>query len=127
MRTLQLSDFSDLKLGVLNGDLLYVQHTCPVCGDNASGCDHGPATMIAHLQAQQPDTARTNVVAARPDSVFANPNRTFDLMIGQLDRMLSEFLHVVRTTDFDEPDRQTLKHHADDLIGVGKAALEALT
>lgn len=48
-----------------------------------------------------------------------------DLMIGRLDRLLSEFLLAARMPQ-DEPDRQTLKHHAEDLIGVGRAALEAL-
>jgi hypothetical protein len=47
-------------------------------------------------------------------------------MIGRLDRILSEFLiEAARAAraDLDEADRQTLKHHADDLIGVGKKAL----
>lgn len=43
----------------------------------------------------------------------------FDLVIGRLDRCLSEFLGLYEA-DLDEADRQTLKHHADDLIGVGK-------
>lgn len=43
----------------------------------------------------------------------------FDLVIGQLDRVLSEFL-TLYSPGLDEADRQTLKHHADDLIGVGK-------
>lgn len=51
--------------------------------------------------------------------------RPFDIMIGQLDRILSEFL-VTANTILDEPDKQTLKHHADDLIGVGRKALQDL-
>lgn len=43
----------------------------------------------------------------------------FDQTIGQLDRVLSEFLGLY-SADLDEADRQTLKHHADDLIGVGR-------
>lgn len=43
----------------------------------------------------------------------------FDNVIGRLDRVLSEFL-CLYDAGLDEPDRQTLKHHADDLIGVGK-------
>lgn len=43
----------------------------------------------------------------------------FDRTIGRLDRVLSEFL-ALYSSDLDEADRQTLKHHADDLIGVGK-------
>ena len=50
---------------------------------------------------------------------------TFDMMIGRLDRMLSEFLEVAGTA-LDAADRQTIKHHADDLIGVGNKALELL-
>lgn len=46
--------------------------------------------------------------------------------IGQLDRDLSEFLHLTEDPDLDEVDAHTLKHHADDLIGVGKKALETL-
>lgn len=49
----------------------------------------------------------------------------FDSRIGRLDRSLSEFLDLF-DGELDEPDRQTLKHHADDLIGVGNAMLEKL-
>ena len=51
--------------------------------------------------------------------------RPLDAMIGRLDRLLSEFLVAV-DDDLDEADWQTMKHHADDLIGVGNAALERL-
>lgn len=49
-------------------------------------------------------------------------DRPFDLLIGRLDRLLSEFL-IAAKSDLDEADLQTIKHHADDLIGVGRAAL----
>ena len=49
-----------------------------------------------------------------------------DYVIGRLDRILSEYLVVCETSFIDEPDAQTLKHHADDLIGVGQKALEVL-
>lgn len=52
--------------------------------------------------------------------------KRFDLMIGQLDRLLSEFLVAADERGMDEADRQTIKHHADDLIGVGSAALKRL-
>lgn len=52
--------------------------------------------------------------------------RRLDRMIGRLDRLLSEFLVEAADSTLDEPDRQTIKHHADDLIGVGKRALELL-
>ena len=53
------------------------------------------------------------------------PARPLDSMIGRMDRLLSEFL-VAAEGELDEPDWQTMKHHADDLIGVGNAALEKL-
>lgn len=54
--------------------------------------------------------------------------RPFDAMIGRLDRLLSEFLLAVDACsgEAQEPDWQTLKHHADDLIGVGTEALSRL-
>jgi hypothetical protein len=57
-----------------------------------------------------------------PDS----SRESFDGMIGRLDRLLSEFLSAAKSGKLDEADRQTIKHHADDLIGVGNAALEAV-
>jgi hypothetical protein len=59
------------------------------------------------------------------DSEANDPPRPFDGMIGRLDRLLSEFLAAARG-ELDEADRQTIKHHADDLIGVGNAALKAI-
>lgn len=59
---------------------------------------------------------------ARPKTVDRN---AFDLTIGRLDRLLSEFLALAKAP-LDEADRQTIKHHADDLIGVGRAALAAV-
>lgn len=49
--------------------------------------------------------------------------RRFDVMIGQLDRLLSEFLLAAGQPGLDEADRQTIKHHAHDLVGVGQEAL----
>lgn len=51
--------------------------------------------------------------------------KSFDSMIGRLDRLLSEFL-IAAKSDLDDADRQTIKHHADDLIGVGHAAIDAI-
>lgn len=50
----------------------------------------------------------------------------FDGVIGRLDRVLSEFL-CLHTAELDTPDQQTLKHHADDLIGVGNKMHELLS
>lgn len=51
--------------------------------------------------------------------------KRFDNTIGRLDRLLSEFLLLIKP-ELDEANKQTIKHHADDLIGVGQAALERL-
>lgn len=60
-------------------------------------------------------------------STLRQENREyFDGMIGRLDRILSEFLEAARSEGLDRADLQTLKHHADDLIGVGQAALEVV-
>lgn len=50
----------------------------------------------------------------------------FNLFIGSLDRLLSMFLAFTEMEELDEIDAQTLKHHADDLIGVGEKALKTL-
>lgn len=52
--------------------------------------------------------------------------RPIDVLIGRLDRLLSEFL-LAAEGPLDDADHQTIKHHADDLIGVGHAALKRLT
>lgn len=52
--------------------------------------------------------------------------RPFDEMIGRLDRLLSEFLIEAARPELDEADRQTIKHHADDLVGVGQKALSLM-
>lgn len=62
---------------------------------------------------------------AAADRCTIDPARPFDKMIGKLDRCLSEFL-LFAADNLDEADRQTIKHHADDLIGVGNAALKKL-
>jgi len=51
----------------------------------------------------------------------------FNQMIGNLDRLLSEFLQATEAPELDEVDAHTLKHHADDLIGVGQKALATIT
>ncbi len=50
----------------------------------------------------------------------------FNNMIGSLGRLLSAFLLFTESPKLDEVDAQTLKHHADDLIGVGTHALKKL-
>lgn len=49
----------------------------------------------------------------------------FNQTIGELDRLLSAFL-LLLNEETDEVNRKTLKHHADDLIGVGTTMLEKL-
>ena len=57
---------------------------------------------------------------------MSTDRKTFDDMIGRLDRILSEFLVIASDPSLDQADRQTIKHHADDLIGVGRSALKTL-
>ena len=50
----------------------------------------------------------------------------FDSMIGRLDRILSEMIAESMRDDLDDCDRQTLKHHAEDMIGAGQSILKKL-
>lgn len=54
----------------------------------------------------------------------------FDITIGQLDRVLSKLVLWGKQTRehniLDNPDRQTLKHHAEDMIAAGQKILECL-
>lgn len=53
--------------------------------------------------------------------------RDFDLMIGRLDRVLSEMLTTGRSHEgLDYPDVQTLTHHAEYLILSGQKILKDL-
>lgn len=47
------------------------------------------------------------------------------LVIGNLDRALSE-LKLLALEDIDAADIQTVKHHAEDCIGLGQRLLEIL-
>ena len=48
----------------------------------------------------------------------------FDMLIGRLDRMVSEMMVAAKSTTLDAADRQTLKHHAEDVIAAGQRVLE---
>src|ERR1044072_7074010 len=50
--------------------------------------------------------------------------REFDLTIGQLDRCLSFMIGAIR--EADTANRQTLKHHAEDMILAGLKILKDL-
>jgi hypothetical protein len=55
----------------------------------------------------------------------------FDLTIGRLDRVLSLIVNWGRTVKREEslldlPNRQTLKHHAEDMIAAGQKILRDL-
>lgn len=51
----------------------------------------------------------------------------FDLTIGRLDRILSLLVNHGRRKDFlDEANRQTLKHHAEDMIVAGQKIIKDL-
>lgn len=60
---------------------------------------------------QDPATTQPMPFAVRP----------FDAMIGRVDRVLSELVVECDSDRLDEADKQTLLHHADDLIGVAEA------
>ena len=48
-------------------------------------------------------------------------------LIGKLDRVISEVMVLAgKREQLDEPDRQTLKHHADDMRLAGEKVLEML-
>jgi hypothetical protein len=49
----------------------------------------------------------------------------FDKLVGRLDRILSE-LTLASKDDLDAANRQTLKHHAEDVVACGKAVLRRL-
>lgn len=49
----------------------------------------------------------------------------FDLTIGRLDRILSELM-VYSKAEMDEPNKQTLKHHAEDMEACAKSILSIL-
>lgn len=48
----------------------------------------------------------------------------FDLMIGRLDRSISEMMVAAKEPGITPADRQTLKHHAEDVIAAGERVLE---
>lgn len=50
----------------------------------------------------------------------------FDLIIGRLDRILSEVVHLSRIPDLDEYDKQTLKHHAEDMEAAAKHIMKKI-
>jgi hypothetical protein len=50
----------------------------------------------------------------------------FDSMIGRLDRILSLMIAYVEDPGLDTANRQTLKHHAEDMIGAGQKILKEL-
>lgn len=75
---------------------------------------------------RDPDVAPDVDRAVHVTSLDFKPSE-LDTTIGKLDRVLSEFLaHRKRLASLDEPDRQTLKHHAEDMQGAGEAMLAAL-
>ena len=50
----------------------------------------------------------------------------FNLVIGTLDRVISEMLHYVETYNLDGPNIQTMKHHAEDMIGSGNKIINII-
>lgn len=53
--------------------------------------------------------------------------KDFDLMIGSLDRILSEMAGWARNlNELDEANKQTLKHHADDMMIAAESIMNKL-
>jgi len=50
----------------------------------------------------------------------------FDNTIGRLDRVLSKLVLWGKDQDIDLPNKQTLKHHAEDMIAAGQKILKDL-
>lgn len=50
----------------------------------------------------------------------------FNMSIGQLDRCLSELIHYAKSPITDNANKQTLKHHAEDMIAAGEKILKLL-
>lgn len=55
-----------------------------------------------------------------------NTQKLFDLTIGRLDHVLSLLVLAAKSGQLDEPNRQTLKHHAEDMIAAGQCILGKL-
>jgi hypothetical protein len=58
-----------------------------------------------------------------------NKTLIFDRTIGQLDFVLSKLMIFSKDAlhaELSEPNRQTLKHHAEDMIAAGNKILERL-
>ncbi len=50
----------------------------------------------------------------------------FDLAIGRLDRVLSQLIGYAKDKSREDADKQTLKHHAEDMIAAGEKILGEL-
>lgn len=50
----------------------------------------------------------------------------FDLTIGRLDRVLSKLVRWGGDKALDDANKQTLKHHAEDMIAAGEKILKDL-
>jgi hypothetical protein len=50
----------------------------------------------------------------------------FNLAIGRLDYSLSVLVLAGRNKELAEPNKQTLKHHAEDMIAAGQSILDNL-
>lgn len=55
-----------------------------------------------------------------------NHRLNFDLAIGRLDHVLSQLIGFAKDNARDDADRQTLKHHAEDMIMAGEKILSLL-
>lgn len=93
---------------------------CSVCKDREALPDWDTCQLCTGM------AVRAFERVSRSPGPFKPVTLVLNTVIGQLDRDLSEFLHLTEDPELDAVDAHTLKHHADDLIGVGNKALETL-
>lgn len=63
--------------------------------------------------------------AIRPENVLSHPD-DFDEIIGRLNRVLSILVLCAKSGELDTPNKQTLKHQAEDMIAAGEKILSVL-
>lgn len=94
----------------------------------STSCDYCCATPDEkHRDWCQRPTQGFYVTALAPDQPpVKEPVLSMTHTIGTIDRCISEFLYLCEYGPIDKIDLQTLKHHADDLIGAGQKALKLI-
>lgn len=63
---------------------------------------------------------------AKPIPLGVGNDPVFDLTIGRLDWILSEMMILAKDDTLSDANKQTLKHHAEDMVAAGNAILKKL-